>query len=106
MRFQSCRTAATSPAPLNNPLPTPCANDPRLPVPTHARARVHAGGVYIAGGITPRLLPRTKGALLEGFLMRKGRPPFHQILSETPLFVITNDKVGQIGAREVAKRLV
>lgn len=64
------------------------------------------GGVYIAGGITPKLLPRTKGALLEGFLMRKGRPPFHKLLCETPLFVITNEKVGQIGAREVAKRLL
>ncbi|KXZ44218.1 hypothetical protein GPECTOR_71g579 [Gonium pectorale] len=65
------------------------------------------GGVYIAGGITPKLLPRVRaGALLEGFLMRKGRSPFHKILTETPLFVITNEKVGQIGAREVAKRLL
>ncbi|EFJ43507.1 hypothetical protein VOLCADRAFT_106775 [Volvox carteri f. nagariensis] len=65
------------------------------------------GGVYIAGGITPKLLPRVKaGALLEGFLMRKGRAPFHKILIEIPLFVITNEQVGQIGAREVAKRLL
>ncbi|GLC58285.1 hypothetical protein PLESTB_001341700 [Pleodorina starrii] len=65
------------------------------------------GGVYIAGGITPKLLPRVQaGALLEGFLMRKGRPPFHKFLTETPLFVITNEQVGQIGAREFAKRLL
>jgi hypothetical protein len=37
---------------------------------------VAAGGVYIAGGITPRLLPRLRsspsggGSLLEGFLCR------------------------------------
>ncbi|GFR39807.1 hypothetical protein Agub_g297 [Astrephomene gubernaculifera] len=65
------------------------------------------GGVYIAGGITPKLLPRVRqGSLLEGFLMRSGRPPFHKLLTHTPLFVITNEKVGQIGAREVAKRLL
>ncbi|GIL63494.1 hypothetical protein Vafri_17547 [Volvox africanus] len=65
------------------------------------------GGVYIAGGITPKLLPRVQaGALLEGFLMRKGRAPFHKILTETSLFVITNEQVGQIGAREFAKRLL
>ncbi|KAG2501812.1 hypothetical protein HYH03_000311 [Edaphochlamys debaryana] len=65
------------------------------------------GGVYIAGGITPKLLPRVQaGSLLEGFLMRNGRAPFHKILTETPLFVIKNETVGQIGAREFAKRLL
>lgn len=46
------------------------------------------------------------GALLEGFLMRNGRSPFHNLLTTMPLFVITNEQVGQIGAREVAKRLL
>ncbi|KAG2448952.1 hypothetical protein HYH02_005707 [Chlamydomonas schloesseri] len=65
------------------------------------------GGVYIAGGITPKLLPRVKaGSLLEGFLMRAGREPFHKILTQTPLFVITNERVGAMGAREVAKNLL
>mgnify|MGYP001806944332 CR=1 FL=1 len=65
------------------------------------------GGVYIAGGITPKLLPRVKaGSLLEGFLMRAGREPFHKILAQTPLFVITNEQVGAMGAREVAKSLL
>ncbi|PNH10636.1 Glucokinase [Tetrabaena socialis] len=95
------------------------ANRPHLlslpPQPVSARAGGRAGaatccaasGVYIAGGITPKLLPRIKeGSLLEGFLMRNGRQPFHRLLMETPLFVITNGKVGQMGAREVAKRLL
>ena len=33
-------------------------------------------------------------SLLEGFLMRKGREQFHNILVQTPLWVITNEKVG------------
>jgi len=69
------------------------------------------GGVYIAGGITPRLLPHLQasptkgGALLEGFLCRAVRTPFKELLESMPLAVITNDKVGQIGAREYARLL-
>jgi len=69
------------------------------------------GGVYIAGGITPRLLPRLRkcpsggGALLDGFMARNLRPRFREVLATIPLYVITNDKVGQIGAREYAKKL-
>jgi hypothetical protein len=37
------------------------------------------GGVYIAGGIVPRLMDRV-GALREAFLMRKGRERFQGIL--------------------------
>mmetsp|Transcript_32908 Transcript_32908/g.72684 ORF Transcript_32908/g.72684 Transcript_32908/m.72684 type:complete len:410 (-) Transcript_32908:761-1990(-) len=65
------------------------------------------GGVYIAGGITPKLMQRVKaGSLLEGFLMRKGRERFHEILKTIPLYVITNTKVGQIGAVEYAANLL
>lgn len=65
------------------------------------------GGVYIAGGITPKLLKRViNGSLLEGFLMRKGRERFHDILVSTPLWVITNEKVGQLGAIEYARKLL
>lgn len=111
-------------ASLTPPYRIPAAKPrPLLPPPTHrlirpapfplpispapAPSSLPPGGVYIAGGITPKLLPRIQaGSLLEGFLMRKGRAPFVAILKDTPLFVITNDKVGQIGAREYAKRLL
>jgi glucokinase len=62
------------------------------------------GGVYIAGGITPKLISHI-AALHEGYLMRKGRPMFSQILKDIPLYVILNENVGQIGAREVAAAL-
>jgi hypothetical protein len=74
---------------------------------THPSSPPSAGGVYIAGGITPKLLPRVlAGSLKEAFLLRKGRPAFHALLAETPLFVVTNGAVGQLGAVEVAKRLL
>ncbi|KAG1675501.1 hypothetical protein FOA52_001800 [Chlamydomonas sp. UWO 241] len=64
------------------------------------------GGVYIAGGITPKLMKRVQhGALLDGYLMKKGRKKFHDILVRTPLYVITNESVGKIGACEVALKL-
>lgn len=79
----------------------PCVYVPTVPLP------LPAGGVYIAGGITPKLMKRVQhGALLEGFLMKKGRERFHQILVKTPLNVIVNEKVGQLGACEYARKLV
>ena len=38
--------------------------------------------------------------------MRAGREKFHEILVKTPLYVITNGKVGQIGACAVATSLL
>ena len=67
-----------------------------------------SGGVYIAGGITPRLLKRLEtggGSLLEGFLLRKGREGFYRILKSTPLFVVLDDKVGLRGAAAYARQL-
>lgn len=45
-------------------------------------------------------------ALREAFLMRKGRERFQGILATIPLYVVTNTKVGIIGSREYALRLV
>ncbi|GBF98951.1 glucokinase [Raphidocelis subcapitata] len=61
------------------------------------------GGVYIAGGIVPRLMERA-GALRGAFLMPRGRERFQGILQSIPLYVVTNTKVGIIGSREYALR--
>jgi glucokinase len=58
------------------------------------------GGVYVAGGIAPRILEK----LLEGDFIRafreKGRhAPF---LASIPVRVITNEKAGLLGAAELA----
>lgn len=66
-----------------------------------------AGGVYIAGGILPRVLKRAqKGVLYDAFINRAGRDRFSAILQQTPLFVVVNTAAGIIGSREVALSLV
>ncbi|KAI8474260.1 MAG: glucokinase [Monoraphidium minutum] len=79
------------------------------------------GGVYVAGGIVPRLMDRSaglkearpegvargpSGGLKEAFMMRKGRERFQGILQSIPLYVVTNTKVGIIGSREYALRSI
>jgi glucokinase len=54
------------------------------------------GGVYLGGGIPPRILPQLqKGPLLK-FFNDKGR--FSEIMSHIPVHVIYNPKVGLYGA--------
>jgi glucokinase len=54
------------------------------------------GGLYIAGGIAPKILPLLKeGHFLENFLA-KGR--MSQLLSEIPIYVILNAQVGLLGS--------
>jgi glucokinase len=59
------------------------------------------GGVFIAGGIVPRLLDRVKktGALRDAFINRTARERFQYLLRSMPLFVVTNTRVGIIGSR-------
>lgn len=58
------------------------------------------GGVYVAGGIAPKIL----GKLEDGSFMRafvdKGR--FAELLSSIPVYVVLNPKVGLLGAARVA----
>ena len=54
------------------------------------------GGLYLGGGIPPRILPLLSGgAFIQSFL-DKGR--FADILSQTPVHVILNSKTGLLGA--------
>ena len=62
------------------------------------------GGVYLAGGVAAKNLDCfTDGRFLEAFL-RKGR--FQHILAAIPVNLITNPKVGLLGAAEMATRMV
>lgn len=56
----------------------------------------------------PRLLDRvTKtGVLRDAFINRTARERFQYLLRGTPLFVVTNTRVGIIGSREYALQLV
>ncbi len=54
------------------------------------------GGIYLGGGIPPRILPELhKPAFLEA-LRSKGR--FRELLTDIPVYVILNPRAGMIGA--------
>jgi glucokinase len=58
------------------------------------------GGVYLGGGIAPKILPALKqGSFLESF-MAKGR--FSNLLARIPVQVILNDKAALLGAAHAA----
>jgi len=61
------------------------------------------GGVFLAGGIAAKNVQYfTDGRFLAAFL-RKGR--FRELLAEIPVDLITNEKVGLLGAAEMARRV-
>jgi glucokinase len=54
------------------------------------------GGVFLGGGIPPRILPfLERGCFMEAF-ERKGR--FSELLGRVPVYVILNPKVALVGA--------
>jgi glucokinase len=64
---------------------------------------VAKGGVYLAGGIVPRIVERLRsGAFMKTFL-DKGR--LSDLLAEIPVHVILNPSVGLLGAAATASRL-
>jgi len=59
------------------------------------------GGVFIGGGIAPRILPKLReGSFLEA-LDAKGR--FSGLLSRIPVHVILNDRTALLGAARLAR---
>ena len=58
------------------------------------------GGVFLGGGISPKILPKLKGqAFMQGFLA-KGR--LRSLVEGIPVQVITNDKAALLGAARCA----
>jgi glucokinase len=54
------------------------------------------GGVYIGGGIAPKILPRMQSALFLDAFYTKGR--MTPLLQSMPVYVILNDKTALQGA--------
>jgi glucokinase len=66
-----------------------------------ALAVLPRGGVYVAGGIAPRILPKLReDRFLKGFTA-KGR--FSALMAEMPVHVVINDDVGLLGALAAAE---
>jgi glucokinase len=64
---------------------------------------VATGGVYLAGGIAPKIVDRLKeGGFMTAF-RDKGR--LSELLSRIPVYVVMNPKVGLLGAAAVAARM-
>jgi len=62
------------------------------------------GGVYLGGGIPPKILPKLKeGLFLQAFL-RKGR--FNTLLEKIPVYTILNEKAALVGAAVCAARML
>jgi glucokinase len=55
-----------------------------------------SGGVFLAGGIAPKILPKLAGPLFMQAFLSKGR--MQALLEAIPVRVITNDKTGLLGA--------
>jgi glucokinase len=58
------------------------------------------GGLFLAGGIAPKILPKLQGAwFMQGFL-DKGR--MRALVQSMPVYVVTNEKIGLLGAARCA----
>jgi len=69
----------------------------------HALAVVARGGVYVAGGIAPKILPRlAAGGFVAAFNAKGG---FAELARKMPVRVVTNERLGLLGAALCASRL-
>ncbi len=68
-----------------------------------ALATLARGGVYVAGGIAPKIAPKLKDGVFMRAFTSKGR--FSGLLETVPVHVVNNPRVGLLGALRVAGRL-
>jgi len=61
------------------------------------------GGVYVAGGIAPRILPFLQRGLFREAFERKGR--LQTMVARMPAFVVTHPQPGLLGAAAIASSL-
>jgi len=68
----------------------------------HALAVMARGGVYVAGGIAPKVLPRlVSGGFLAAFNAKGG---YSGAARQIPVLVVTNERLGLLGAALLAAR--
>jgi glucokinase len=54
------------------------------------------GGLYLGGGIPPRILPQLRASNFLQAFQSKGR--FSEMMAQVPIYVITNPQAGLYGA--------
>ena len=92
--------------PLSSPAVSPPAQSIDLPPLTHTDPRTRHlpfGGLYIAGGLAPKLLERVKTVLVESY---QSDAVMGDLVATVPLLVVLNEFVGVLGARVRAHRLL
>jgi len=62
------------------------------------------GGIYLGGGIPPRILPQLKAPGFMTSFMNKGR--FADLLSHVPVHVITNPQIALLGGSHYYQRMI
>jgi len=63
-----------------------------------------SGGIYVAGGVAPRIIDMLKnGLFMEAFMNKEER--MQKLLADMPVRVVVNAKVGLMGAAIAASRL-
>ncbi len=58
------------------------------------------GGIFLAGGISPKILPKLKGPMFMQAFLDKGR--MRGLIESMPVHVVTNEKAGLLGAARCA----
>lgn len=72
-------------------------------VGNHALNTLPYGGLYIAGGIAPKLIQRIKqGGFMSAF---HDKAPMKALMPNFPVMIVMEPKVGLLGAQQVAMRL-
>ncbi len=67
-------------------------------------AGLAVGGVYVAGGVAPRIIDMLKnGLFMEGFMNKEER--MQSLLSNMPVRVVVNARIGLMGSAVAASRL-
>jgi glucokinase len=65
---------------------------------------VATGGVFIGGGIAPKILPAiTNGSFMDAF---RAKAPMTELLERIPVIVILNDNAGLLGAAVYAQEML
>jgi glucokinase len=68
----------------------------------HALRSLSSGGLFVGGGIAPRILPAlTDGRFMQAFCEK---PPHRDLLSRMPVHVVLNEEAGLLGAAVFASR--